>query len=91
MKSVVLRQNSFGIEKPWSLVVRQSGPVETDYTEICTVSDDDARLLAEEGISWLFGAPDWKKHYEEIDRRHAERELRRAQARVKELEEKLQK
>lgn len=48
--------------KPWSLQLRDHGPVETDYHTLCRVSDEVAMQIIEAGAPyWLFGEPDWEE------------------------------
>ncbi len=79
MTDLILRPS--GLEerhnKPWSLQLRDHGPVETFYETLCRVDDETARCIIGAGKPyWLFGEPDWSK-----------REALRAQERARVLRE----
>lgn len=58
--------------RPWALVLRDHGPVETTYSVVAYMTDEMARHVAQSrGPYWLFGEPDW-------DDRERKRELERA-------------
>lgn len=70
------------IEKPFCLIERHAHCGGTDYATICRLSDEHARLLASEGISWLYGEPDWQKHHDKIAMLQAEKTKAEAEERI---------
>lgn len=54
-KSLVIRKTS--LTKPthrWSLCIRESGPVETDYHRVAFLSNEEALELESIGVYWPF-------------------------------------
>lgn len=65
MISIVIKPSGLPLSqgKPWHLAIRQHDLGGTDYSTICRLNDDQAKLLAEEKqVSFLYGAPDWNEH-----------------------------
>ena len=85
MISAELRIDYLNLDKPFLLIRREHHCGGTDYYTICRLHEDDARLLAKEGISWLLGEPDWEKHYKDLELYKAEREKKKLEERIEEL------
>ena len=55
---LILRPSTRYPSRPWALQLRVAGPAETSYAPVGHVSDNVARILADEGYaSFLFGDP----------------------------------
>lgn len=85
MTSVHLKICYLSLEKPFLLIGRSAHCGGTDYWTICRLNEDDTRLLHKEGISWLYGEPDWENHYKRIQLYKAERDKKEAEKRIEEL------
>jgi hypothetical protein len=84
MRSAELKVDYSNLDKPFELVERVHDMGGTDYYPICRLSEGHARLLHAEGISWLYGEPNWKEHYRLLA-------IRQTEAVIKEANEKLDK
>jgi hypothetical protein len=73
------------IEKPFEIVARLAHCGGTEKWTIAFISEDNARILVQSGLSWKNGEPDWEKHYHRIETMKAERDLKSAQKRLAEL------
>jgi len=73
------------LDKPFRLIERQAHCGGTEYGTICRLSEDHARLLSIEGITWLYGEPDWSAHYDKLDLYRAEKEKSDVEKRIAEL------
>lgn len=83
MSSAVLRVDYNGnLDKPFLLIERNAHCGGTEYDTICRLTESHARLLSEEGIRWLYGEPDWVKHYRKMEILLAERDVREAEKRL---------
>lgn len=83
--SAVIQATYLSVEKPFELIERSAHCGGTDYFKICMLDDDQARLLAAEGIQWFLGEPDWGEHYRKIEKMKAQKQLHQAQKRLDEL------
>lgn len=77
------------IQKPFKLVERTHDLSGTDYRTICRLTREDAELLAEAGVSYLYGKPDLDKFFATIERMEAEKALADAKNNLQAAEEKV--
>lgn len=63
MRSAELVIDYSNTDKPFKLIERVSGLGGTEYYDICRLSYDQVTLLADEGIGWLYGKPDWTEFF----------------------------
>lgn len=77
------------LDKPFRLIERLSHCGGTDYETICRLREDHARLLAREGIGWLYGEPDWTEFYKKLSLHRAQKEKADAEKKISELERKM--
>lgn len=65
MSSLVIKHSGLPEKsnKPWEMVIRTPGPVETDYEHVCYLTDEKAVEVINTGNApyWLHGEPDWDK------------------------------
>jgi hypothetical protein len=85
MSGAYIRATYKSIERPFELIGRGHGPVETNYWTIAYLSKDNAQLLAAEGLSWRDGEPDWEAHERRIELLLAGRDKANAEKRIAEL------
>lgn len=88
MISAVLSVCYRDLEKPFVLFERTHDLGGTGYATICRLSYEHATLLAKEGISWLFGEPDWGEHFHTIELLRAKQERAELDKKIAMLEEK---
>lgn len=70
------------IAKPFEIQGRHAHCGGTDKWTIAYIDENDARLLAENGLRWGAGEPDWARHYNVIQTMRAKRDLADAQNRL---------
>lgn len=75
MQSAELKIDFNNLDKPFILIERNHDLGGTDYTIICRLTENHARLLSNEGINWLYSEPDWGNFYKKLALYKAERAL----------------
>lgn len=85
MRSAELVIDYSNLDKPIQLIERQHGLGGTDYYTICSLTEDHAKLLHDEGIGWLYGNPDWQEHYRKLKIYKLEAEKKRIEQELKDL------
>lgn len=86
MPNLYIKENQNNAMKPFTLVERDHGPVETEYTNICDLSISHAILLNEYKIPWKDDTPDFVKVGRRVAVINAKQDLAKAEKRLKELE-----
>jgi hypothetical protein len=88
MASVYIKLDYLSIKKPFCLAVRHHHLGGVDWSCICRLDLEDARLLtAETNIPWWMDEPDWGVYFKRITRMEAERDVREAQKRLSALDD----
>jgi hypothetical protein len=85
MRSAELTVDYSNLQKPFVLVERVHYMGGTEYIDICRLSIDHAELLAKEGISWLYGPPDWDDFYKKLKIYTLEAEKKKIEASLADL------
>lgn len=83
MADIYIKENSYSIEKPFTLTKRIADMAETNYYDICLLSIENAKLLIEHGLNWRWREePDWEKLYNRIAVMRLEKEKKDVQDRI---------
>ncbi len=89
MRSAEIILDYQSIQKPFRLVERTHDLSGTDYRTICRLSLEDAELLADSGVSYLYKKPDLEKFFATIEKMEAEKAVADAKANLEKAEEKV--
>lgn len=89
MRSAEIILDYQSIQKPFKLVERTHEMSGTDYRTICRLTFEDAELLADAGVSYLYGKPDLQKFFATIEKMEAEKAVADAKANLEKAEEKV--